>query len=1246
MLGLDYNPVIAPPAVPIAPEQDAPPLPGGSLRAEAVPGAQKDPPVPIIRILIPVMMVVAMGAVMALMALSGRGLSPMMLVFPLMMLVGLLALFNPPERQGDIDETRRVYLRHLDALSVQARANAEKQRAHFAYLHPAPGELATGVSTARVWERGPASAQLLQVRVGTGASALCTPVEVDEPASPEDLDPVCAVSLRRAVAAVSAVHGMPIVVQLAAFPAVTLTGPGAAEVARSIVCQLAFFHGPEVVGLDAARCGWGWTKWLPHTRAPEAAQFRISLVDATVQPTRHPRAVADALAAEESDCVITVHPDPDYAADESALHLVCDGAVAAKTAAGLEQLGQPNEFGDAEAAYVARRLAFYRRPQAASPGEGGDVLALLGLDRIGDLPEAGASPEDVLRMWPGREGTRQRLTVPIGATPEGQAVYLDLKEAAHGGAGPHGLCIGATGSGKSELLRTLVVALAVTHSPDELNLVLVDFKGGATFLGCDGLPHTSAVITNLEDEAVLVERMYDALSGEMHRRQELLRKAGNYANITDYTAARLRGGVHAETGAPLSPLPALIVVVDEFTELLTQHPHFADLFVAIGRLGRSLGVHLLLASQRLEEGKLRGLDSHLSYRIGLKTFSAGESRQVLGVPDAYELPGEPGSGYLKAASPQLVRFRAAYVSGPLKRKLGPRRASQLVEVREFTGWGEKQRALDAFEAAGGEERTVEDPSTTVLDAVVRATSALAEQAGMRAHRVWLPPLPDQLALPAVHAARAAGVPAQPPAGMTAAIGLVDEPYYQRQDTLELDLLAAGGHVAIAGAPQTGKSETLRTLAASLALTQPTERVAIYAIDAGSGGLQDLEVLPHVAGTAHRGDEEKVRRVIDEVLAIVEEQAGARQTLLLIDGWHTLLASDSKLEDLREPLTRIASDGPAAGVHVVLTTQRWSAVRSGVRDLIGTRMELKLTEPMDSLIDRKAQTSLPSRPGIGLTPEGKVMLIARTSAEDLAHIARVTAHQEPVPRLKVLPRHVETAALLAAPGAPGAGHAIPLGIGGPRLEPVYCASGHALAIGASGAGKSTFIASAIEAIGSLDREQARMVILDPRRAHLGRAKEDMVAFYAAGASAIGDAVKATHATLSARLPGTEVSARQLADRSWWQGPEIYLVIDDLDLVGEPVLREVCELLPHARDVGLRVVCARKFGGVSRALYGGFLGTLKDAHPDVLIMDGTRDEGSLFGVRPGPLAPGRATLVRAGEVMGSVQLAAPYAEGGSL
>src|SRR5262249_34517751 len=198
-----------------------------------------------------------------------------------------------------------------------------------------------------------------------------------------------------------------------------------------------------------------------------------------------------------------------------------------------------------------------------------------------------------------------------------------------------------------------------------LNFVLVDFKGGATFLGMDGLNHVSAVITNLEDELPLVDRMYDALHGEMVRRQEFLRAQGNYASLRDYEKAR-EGGAVNEQGRPLTPMPTLFLVLDEFSELLSAKPEFAELFVMIGRLGRSLGVHLLLASQRLEEGKLRGLDTHLPYRVGLRTFPAAESRIVLGTPDAYELPQAPGNGYLKIGTESLTRFKAAYVSGAYK----------------------------------------------------------------------------------------------------------------------------------------------------------------------------------------------------------------------------------------------------------------------------------------------------------------------------------------------------------------------------------------------------------------------------------------------------------------------------------------------------------------------------------------------------------------------------------------------------
>ncbi|MFD0630445.1 FtsK/SpoIIIE domain-containing protein [Catenulispora yoronensis] len=318
----------------------------------------------------------------------------------------------------------------------------------------------------------------------------------------------------------------------------------------------------------------------------------------------------------------------------------------------VSPLGRAATLSTAESAAVARILAPLRvAGLGESAGRGGGDIPFTGLLGIRD-----ARALEPAQTWQARPN-RERLRVPIGLTEQGLPAELDIKEAAQGGTGPHGMIIGATGSGKSELLRTLVLAMAVRNDPEILNFVLVDFKGGATFLGLDKLPHTSAVITNLADELPLVKRMYTALHGELVRRQELLRAAGNHASLRDYEAAR-------SSGAALAPLPSLFLVVDEFSELLAAHAEFLELFVMIGRLGRSLGVHLLLASQRLDEGRIHALEGHLSYRVGLRTFSVGESRAVLGVGDAYDLPSTPGHGFLRCGTDPLIRFRAGYVSAP------------------------------------------------------------------------------------------------------------------------------------------------------------------------------------------------------------------------------------------------------------------------------------------------------------------------------------------------------------------------------------------------------------------------------------------------------------------------------------------------------------------------------------------------------------------------------------------------------
>lgn len=1261
-----------------------PPLPQGSLHVDAVPAAQKPQAVPMLRILLPVVMIAVLVLLVGVMffgggSVSGVGMSPMLLIFPLMMVMSMGMMFMPQGQQADADDTRRTYLRHLDVIRDKAENNADKQRAHQLARHPHPEDLHARLSTRRLWERAGDDDDVLQVRLGLGEAELCTPVEVSESGAPEDLDPVCAVSVRRTVDQVSQVAELPIVVQLQAFSCIGVSGIRARALARALLAQLVVHHGPETVGIsvvdNSTTQNWEWLKWLPHTRSPEDAQYRILLVDDV--PTT---GTEDFLVDDEWTTIIDINSRSTTAlgirAEMEGLLLFADDELAVQTEAGLENLGLADGLADGQLYALAKGLAKYSRPYAtSSAGETtrNEMGSLLGIDDLRQL--------DNSTMWPERERDDRRLTVPIGLGPDKTPVQLDLKESAHGGMGPHGLCIGATGSGKSELLRTLVTALAATHSPEELNFVLVDFKGGATFLGLDSLPHTSAVITNLEDEAVLVDRMFDALSGEMNRRQEVLRKAGNFANVGEYNQAR-RGGRD-----DLEPLPALVIIVDEFSELLGQFPDFADLFVAIGRLGRSLHVHLLLASQRLEEGRLRGLDSHLSYRIGLKTFSAMESRQVLGSADAYHLPGQPGAGYVKTDAEELQRFQAAYVSGPLEvpatagagpiARLGRSGAGEVeqetadTQVIEFSCWADIDQPLasehdpvadregelksagdvepaDGLEPADAAEPTnmdalvdASEPAGTTMDAVVNAAVATARTRGQEAHQIWLPPLPKSIELASV---------AERSARLTVGIGIIDQPYHQRQDLLEIDFSAHGGHVALCGGPQMGKSTALRTMVASLAATHSTAEARFYVIDLGGGQLETLSRLPHVAGVAGRHQPERIRRIVDEVSGLLSDNTRAhstaktqQQTFLVVDGWHNIGTSTAEFEDLAEPITQIAADGPSAGIHLLVATPRWNTLRPAIRDLIGTRLELKLAEAMDSLCDRKMQDKLPALPGRGLSVDKKYLLIAQSSNQDLAHIAAVSAERgdEPVAALRVLPERIERGELTAAVSG------LPVAVGGPRLSTLAwdpSASDHFLCVAARGMGKTTTLRTVMAGISDLGREQARMVVIDHRRAHLGTVPQDMLAAYSHSAPQTEKVLADAVTTLRQRLPSEEISPEQLARRDWWDGPEIYLVIDDYDLVADNVLHPLIELIPHARDIGMHLVVARKAGGFNRAAFGPVLSAIRDSQPCVVVLGADKDDGPFFGIKPvpqpsnGPL-PGRGIWHDDGSTVGTCQVAVP-------
>ena len=707
--------------------------------------------------------------------------------------------------------------------------------------------------------------------------------------------------------------------------------------------------------------------------------------------------------------------------------------------------------------------------------------------------------------------------------------------------------------------------------------------------------------------------MRDALAGEMTRRQGLLRAAGNLSGIGDYRRARA-------AGADLAPLPALFIVVDEFSELLSQHPDFAELFVAIGRLGRSLGIHLLLASQRLDEGRLRGLDTHLSYRVCLKTFSAAESRAVIGVTDAHELPGAPGAGLLRTADGKLVRFHTAFVSGPVPDTHDDDPVPGLFTVGV---------------PAASSERAV---GPSLMDT---ALQRLAGQ-GVSAHQVWLPPLTESPVLSDLLMAEPVTIPLRAP------IGLVDNPFQQCRDLLVVDLGGSGGHVAVVGGPRSGKSTALQTLLLGLTATAASRQLSIYGLDLGDGAMTALRQHPRVGTVAGRRDPELLRRIVSQLSSLCRRRQEFRQqhgpavpfpddygeVILAVDGWAVLRREFDELEDT---LTAMVAQGLSVGVHVVLTANRWAELRPMLKDHIGTRIELRLGDPTESEMDRRrAQLLTNCPPGRGLTSDGKEFVVALPQLD-----AAATRAADPAPVIELLPLHVDYAEVASATNAEPPRYLI--GRAEEDLQP-FALEGdpYLILLGDTGSGKTSALRTLCRAIiGQTGPDQCRLLIVDFRRTLLGVVEAPHLCGYAMSNVTTAAELTTALSVLTARLPGPGVTQQQLRDRSWWSGPDIHIVVDDYDLVvgaaGNP-LSPLLDLLPHASDIGLRLVVARRSGGAARAMFDPLLARMRDLGATGIVMSASAEEGPLLGLaRPMPLPPGRAVVVRRGRPDELVQIA---------
>jgi S-DNA-T family DNA segregation ATPase FtsK/SpoIIIE len=601
--------------------------------------------------------------------------------------------------------------------------------------------------------------------------------------------------------------------------------------------------------------------------------------------------------------------------------------------------------------------------------------------------------------------------------------------------GPHGLIAGTTGSGKSELLQTLVAGLAVANRPDELNFVLVDYKGGSAFAECEELPHTVGMVTDLDTH--LVERALVSLGAELRRREHILADAGA-KDIDDYTDKRTRPGGRA-TGLP--PMPRLVLVIDEFASMVRELPDFVTGLVNIAQRGRSLGIHLMLATQRPSGAVTADIRANTNLRIALRTTDAGESRDIIDSPDAGQLsPRTPGRAYARLGHAALLPFQTGRIGGRRPDLTAAAEKDRPAPVLTELHWEDLGDPLPLPSRAAGQQRAVQ--AVTDLSVLVTAIGDASSQLGVpEPRRPWLPPLPESYALE--EPAEGSG-PAFDQSGRLAPVsyGLVDLPAEQARAELVFDFDEMG-HLHLIGSPRSGRSQALRTLAAAVANTHSTADVHLYGLDCGNGALQAMTRLPHCGAVVDRSQVERVVRLLTRLTTElnrrrqllgrqgVADLTELRRTLtatkrpphllVLVDRFEAFERDFATYDQgtVMEKMLLLLREGAGVGIHMVLAGDRvlsQSRFVSTTEDKLILRLNDRNDYSAVGVPYREVPADLPAGRGIRLkdTCSAQVALITADSsgaaqATALSRIAdRVSERDAAVPdelrpfRVDVLP----------------------------------------------------------------------------------------------------------------------------------------------------------------------------------------------------------------------------------------------------
>ena len=534
----------------------------------------------------------------------------------------------------------------------------------------------------------------------------------------------------------------------------------------------------------------------------------------------------------------------------------------------------------------------------------------------------------VLSRWESH-APYQSLAVPIGLRGKDDLVYLNLHEKAHG---PHGLIAGTTGSGKSETIQSYILSLAVNFHPHDVAFLLIDYKGGGMANLFKDLPHLLGTITNLDGAQSM--RALASINAEIHRRERLFGQYG-VNHINQYQKK-------FKLGEATEPLPHLFLISDEFAELKVNQPDFIKELVSIARVGRSLGVHLILATQKPSGVVDDQIWSNSRFKLALKVADRGDSMEMLRTADAAEIT-QTGRAYLQVGNNEVYELFQTAWSGadyqPEKDQLGIEDHT-IYLINELGQYEVLNQDLSGLDMA---EEIKEVP--TELEVIVQEINHLHQEEGIAAvAQPWLPPLKERITLDELDKV----VPIEAWQKQTAPsvlIGVADIPQAQKQEAVAIDL-SKDGNILLYGSPGTGKTTFLQTVAMDLARKQSPENLTMYLLDFGTNGLAPLTQLPHVADSLLLDQTEKIQKFIRIInreldrrkkllsehgvgtIALYREVTGKQEPtmVILMDSYESM--KDEPYEtDLFKLFMRISREGLSIGVHLIITASRQNNLRA-------------------------------------------------------------------------------------------------------------------------------------------------------------------------------------------------------------------------------------------------------------------------------------------------------------------------------